>query len=94
MLTKEELSEFDGAVKILSDECSKYPFCTGCVLSDLCNYTPSKWRIPEEDNEVLQAAAVVKAVCSKFPDNGDCIGCPLYGICSSDVWEWKVVLDD
>lgn len=97
MLTKKELEEFNTSVKILSDECNKHDYCSRCGLSDFCELfsDPEDWKIPKEDgNKILQAAAVVKAVCSKF-HSGSCADCPLCETCERDICKWEVsVLDD
>lgn len=95
MLTKEELKEFSTSVEILREECNKYPGCSGCVLVEFCVCTPpSEWEIPKEDNKVLQALSVVKAMCSKFPVEDYCSKCPLCKTCMSDISEWKVSFSD
>lgn len=96
MLTKKELEEFNTSVKILSDECNKHDYCSRCELGDFCTFvSPENWKIPKEDgNKILQAAAVIKAACSKFSKES-CAGCPLCKTCDRDICAWEVsVLDD
>jgi hypothetical protein len=96
MLTKEELKEFSVSVEILSDECNKHDYCSTCGIGDFCALfvSPENWKIPkEDDNKILQAAAVVKAVCSKFHGES-CADCPLCETCNRDICEWEVFLDD
>lgn len=97
MLTKKELEEFSTSVEILREECNKHDYCSRCGLSDFCGLLidPEDWKIPkEDDNKILQAAAVIKAVCSKFHSESSCADCPLCETCDCDICKWEVVLDD